>query len=356
MSGFDNETVYANNWDFRGVQPVLPQVSSSGQLPIGTGGSPAILVGSLTSPNGTLTIGYSSPNITLDLSGGTIAIDSIAVDTTTGAGTNPVVPTAAGLLTMTGGQYPTGTFGTRVITINSSAANSLTVEAQISSAVASTSITNNGLSHFDSADFTVDANGFVSAATTGFIKTLTGDSGGARSPTANNINILGGTSSAGTTPVAVAGASSTLTVNIQKSQAIASTDATKIGLSSFSSSNFAVDSNGFVTIIGGGFAWSDTSGTVTAAAENGYFITTTCTSTLPASPSEGDTVKYIVDTTNLLTITAAGSQKIRFGTTLSAAGGTAVNTQRGDSVVLVYRTSGTTWFCEANPVGAWNIT
>lgn len=65
MSGFDNETMYANNYDFRGVQPVIPQVTTAGQLPIGTGASPAIEVGSLTSPDGSITIGYSAPNITL---------------------------------------------------------------------------------------------------------------------------------------------------------------------------------------------------------------------------------------------------------------------------------------------------
>lgn len=80
MSGFDNETVYANNWDFRGVQPVLPQVTLSGQLPIGTGGSPAILVGNLTSPLGTVIIGYSSPNITLDLAGGAVAVEHLTAD------------------------------------------------------------------------------------------------------------------------------------------------------------------------------------------------------------------------------------------------------------------------------------
>ena len=40
MSGFDNETVYANNWDFRGVQPVLPQVTVAGQLPVGIAKQP----------------------------------------------------------------------------------------------------------------------------------------------------------------------------------------------------------------------------------------------------------------------------------------------------------------------------
>lgn len=69
MSGFDNETMYANNYDFRGVQPVVPQVTTAGQLPIGTGASPAIEVGSLTSPDGSIDIGYSSPNITLQADG-----------------------------------------------------------------------------------------------------------------------------------------------------------------------------------------------------------------------------------------------------------------------------------------------
>lgn len=69
MSGFDNETMYANNYDFRGVQPVVAQVTTAGQLPIGTGASPAIEVGSLTSPDGSIDIGYSSPNITLQADG-----------------------------------------------------------------------------------------------------------------------------------------------------------------------------------------------------------------------------------------------------------------------------------------------
>lgn len=72
MSGFDNETMYANNYDFRGVQPVLPQATVAGVLPIGTGATPAILAGSITSPNSSVTIGYSSPNITI-VAGATVA-------------------------------------------------------------------------------------------------------------------------------------------------------------------------------------------------------------------------------------------------------------------------------------------
>jgi trimeric autotransporter adhesin len=199
--------VYADNVDFSGSAAPTPKVTTNGQLLIGSTAAPNILVGSLTSPMGTVTIGYSSPNITLDVTGLSNAIEKINVDTTTGAGTNPVLPTG-GVITMTGGIYATGTFGTRVVTINSAAANSLTVDVQISSAVASTNMNKNGVSHFDNTLFTVDANGFVSATTTGFVKTLTGNSGGAIAPVANNINTVG------TGSITIAGAGSTLTTQL----------------------------------------------------------------------------------------------------------------------------------------------
>lgn len=68
MSGFDNEVMNAINWDFRGAVPVQAQATMEGQLPIGTGASPAIEVGGLTSPDGSITIGYSNPDITLQSS------------------------------------------------------------------------------------------------------------------------------------------------------------------------------------------------------------------------------------------------------------------------------------------------
>jgi hypothetical protein len=83
-------------------------------------------------------------------------------------------------------------------------------------------------------------------------KTITGQSGGALSPTAGNWNIFGASTAAGTSPVTSSGAGSTLTLNVQKSQAIAATDATKIGLSNFNSAQFSVDANGFVSTSGTG--------------------------------------------------------------------------------------------------------
>ena len=105
----------------------------------------------------------------------------------------------------------------------------------------------------------------------------------------------------------------------------------------------------------GGFTWSDQAASFAAVAENGYFITAAATATLPASPVEGATISFIVDTTSNLTIQANTGQHIRIATKLSASGGTAVNTQQGDSVTLVYRLADTTWI-SLNGNGGFNVT
>lgn len=265
-SGYD--VFYGDNVDFSGQFPPAATIVTNGQLLIGSTAGRHIQVGALTSPLGSITIGYSNPNITIDSTGGQ-PTTKIGVDVATGAGTNPTLPTAAGLITFTGGQYAAGTFGTRVLTIVGDAANEVRVEAQISSAKAATTLTANGLSHFDS-------------------------------------------------------------------------------------TSFAVDANGFVTLSGGGFKWNDISGAFSPLKDNGYFVTGTATGTLPASPSQGDTIKFFVDhASQVLTITAAGTQIIRLGTLVSSAGGTAVSTAQGDSIELTYRASDTCWCSIAGFTGTW---
>lgn len=271
MSGFDNDVMFALNADF--TQADNQSVSESnglvtnGKLWIGStavnAGGTHINVGSITSPLGTLTIGYATPNITIDLAGGAAAVEKFAMQT----GTSPVVP-AAGIVTFNGSRV-----------------------------------------------------------------------------------------AAGTNPVRTNGTgATTMQLEVQISQAIAATDATKIGLSNFNSAHFSVDANGFVSSLGAGFPWTDVSGAVNAAVNNGYFVTGTCTSTLPSAPSQGDTIKYIVDhATQLLTIQASAGKVIRLGNTPSAAAGTAVSTLQGDSIELVYRSSDTTWLALSS-VGQWNIT
>jgi len=161
MSGFDNQTMFANNVDFTGNANVQPQVLLNGQLLIGSTLTPHIEVGTLTSPLGTIAIGYSKPNITLDVTGGTIAMEKIAVDASTSPGTNPVLPTSGGVITMTGNQVAAGTVGAHVIRTDSLAANTLTVEIQRSTSAATSTVADNGVAHFDSAQFLVDSNAFV---------------------------------------------------------------------------------------------------------------------------------------------------------------------------------------------------
>lgn len=505
------------------------------------------------------------------LLGGTEAIDSIGVDATSGGGTNPVLPTAAGLVTVNGARVAAGTNPIRSV---STAANVYQIQVQTSQAIAATDATKVGLANFDSAKFTVDANGFVSTSGTGVGNTITGDSGGALSPTSGNWNIFGSHG------INTSGAVSTLTVAINNAitlgdlSAIAAgsnalsattgdinvasgnlklpnTSATgpvgllKIGTTNFLSnlgtsnafgggaanltlttgsatnntafgnscftavttasqncafgngalntmqtggfncafginalnvqngtsqssafgnralsamttghdntavgstaltslltgdSNVAVGQNAgsaytssesnnicigrgvtgtvsesAVTRIGaaqtacfidgidgvnvgsvatvvtesgdklgtavitagtgitvtagantititattGGFTWNDVSGAFSPLKENGYFITGTATGTLPASPAQGDTIKFFVDhASQLLTIQAAGSQIIRMGSLVSSAGGTAVSTLQGDSCELVYRASNTCWCAISGFTGTWTI-
>jgi hypothetical protein len=377
---------------------------------------------------------------------GSAAIESFMVDAFTAPGTNPVLPNGSGIVTITGGQVAAGTTA-NVIRTNSLAVNTYTIQIQRSQAVAVSTIGDNGVSHFNSTFFTVDANGFVSLNGSSVGETITGNVGGALSPTLGNWNIFGISTAAGTTPVQTSGSVSTLTVQVQTSQAIASTDATKIGLSNFDSAAFQVDANGFVQLKGGGqatvafdiqantapgtnpvvptaaghvtvngavvanhsvvletrsraantynlevqyatsaastdgtksgvahfdsafftvdangfvsstataFTWNDVSGAFSALKNNGYFVTATATGTLPASPSQGDTIKFFVDSASqFLTIQASGSQLIRLGSLVSSAGGTAVSTLQGDSVELVYRASDTQWCAVCGFSGTW---
>lgn len=107
--------------------------------------------------------------LTISLVGGSTAIDSIEVDAHTAPGTDPVLPTSAGLITVTGAQVANGTTA-NVIRTDSIAANTYQIEVQRSAAVVSSNAPSNGVSHFNSAHFTVDGNGFVSSLTspTGF--------------------------------------------------------------------------------------------------------------------------------------------------------------------------------------------
>lgn len=182
----------------------------------------------------------------------------IAVDAFTGPGTNPVLPTGAGLVTFTGAQVVSGTVGANVIRTDSLAASSVTFEIQQAGSAAAQDTTLNGVAHFDSAHFTV-TNGFVQLAGGGTaIDQIAVD---ASTPPGTNPVVPDGTGQVTITGAQVATgtvganvirtnstAANTLAIEIQRTTTAAATDSTLNGVCHFDSASFSVDANGFVTL------------------------------------------------------------------------------------------------------------
>ena len=243
-------------------------------------------------------------------------------------------------------------------------------------------------------------NGTITGQVTGgttTAKTITGDIGGSLSPVAGNWFILGSATAPGSTPVQTSGSGNTLVTQIQRSQAIAAADLTKVGLSNFDSSSFAVAATGFVTLSatgagktitgdsGGslspssnnwnivGLSGSKTSGSgstltiksppfsqvggsATSTLNTGEFVTAAVTRTLPASAGliDGDLFMYVCTTSGALVIQAVSSQKIRLSSSITAAAGSITSTAIGDSITLRFNaTDG--FFYAVSAIGNWTI-
>ena len=254
-------TENANYWRFIGNGEWVLDSSSPGPLlhvdvPIGTSPIDPDATGTLnfTSNLGTIAItgtagGLGAQSINFDLAGGGIAFDQIAVQAVTAPGVTPVVPTGAGLLTVNGSAVAAHSVP---IETRSRAANTYNVEVQYSAANATTDATKSGIAHFNSTQFSVDGNGFVQLAGGGLAIDSIGTQTGTNPivPTvAGLVTINGAVVAAGTNPLRSNGTgANTMALEAQISQAIASTDATKIGLSNFDSALFSVDANGFVSL------------------------------------------------------------------------------------------------------------
>lgn len=237
--------------------------------------------------------------ITIALAGGGTGIDSIGTQT----GTNPIVSDGAGLVTINGAVVAAGTNPVRS---DGTGANTMALEVQISQAIAATDATKIGLSNYDSGSFAVDANGFVTLATTGALKTLTGDTGTA-TPVANNIQIAGGPG------ITTSAAGAVVTIN--------------------------------------SVVFTDTAA-ATLAVDNGYFATAAGTYDLPATAAQGELLIVVADTAGAVVLDAPALNFIRIGALISSSGGTATSTAIGDSLTLRYRLSSLTW--EATSViGTW---
>ncbi len=141
--------------------------------------------------------------------------------------------------------------------------NTITTQVQISQAIASTNSANVGLAAFNSADFSVDANGFVSilgSAATQSVDVDTSTPPGTDPVVPNGsgvITVTGGQVAAGSTANVIRTnslAANSYTIQIQRSSAQAVSTLGANGVAHFNSSQFTVDGNGYVALTGGGQA------------------------------------------------------------------------------------------------------
>lgn len=159
---------------------------------------------------------------------------------------------------MTGNQVAAGLIGANVIRTDSVAANTVTIEIQRSAAVSGPNVNANGVSHFNSSQFTVDSSGFVALAGGGLavdsiaVQATTAPGVSPVDPTsAGLITIDGAAVAAQTIPVQSRSiALNSLQVEVQRASASATTNTTQQGLASFDSSSFTVDANGWVEFSG----------------------------------------------------------------------------------------------------------
>jgi len=174
-------------------------------------------------------------------------------------GISPIVPTA-NAITLTGGAVAAGTNPVRTDGTGVSIGK---VEVQVTQALAATDITKVGLSNFNSTQFSVDANGFVSLAGGGGapIETITGNTGGPESPAAGNFNILG------TGSITVAGSANTETVQLTN----LTNHAVQVGAGTATLTQLAVGSNGQVLL--GATAADPAFGTLTSSDSSISFTT-----------------------------------------------------------------------------------
>lgn len=150
------------------------------------------------------------------------------------------------------------------------------------------------------------------------VETLTGNSGGAVPPTANNINIVGD----GAVTVTGTPGTSTLTISV------------------------ATDS----------FTWLDEAISFSATPQFGYFCTGVLTANLPATAglANGATIIIYVDSASVVTIQANAGQTIQVGSGQSSVAGTASSTAEGSVLTLAFRISDSEWHSISDQ-GTWSL-
>lgn len=287
--------------------------------------------------------------------GGSVA-ETFQVNAFTAPGTNPVVPTGAGLVTVSGTAVAASGIPVRTDSI---AANSYQIEVQRSSQQVASAAANAGLASFNANEFVVDANGWVSGlnglpASKFTVQAFTAPGTNPVVPSAGGfITISGTVVAAHAIPIQTDSlAANALNVELQISSAQAVSTATANGLCHFNSADFTVDAAGFVSSISGTAPWLDSAGGALVN-HTGYFATAAAVYTLPAGAVNGDSVEIADFAGGGVVVTAQGGDLIRISNTDSSVNGTATSTQIGDALRLIFRAAGQVWVCVPGAAGNW---
>lgn len=178
------------------------------------------------------------------------------VQSATGPGVDPVTPSVTGTVTVNGAVVAAHSVP---LETHTRALNTFNIEAQVASLVAPTPVNTNsvGLACFNTNQFDLDAtSGMVSikGGTGASVLTTTGDDAVAVGPSGTGtINIIGNTVANAThaKPVFVVNsAANTERIDVQLAIDSASSVANNAGIASFNSSDFDVDANGYVSLVG----------------------------------------------------------------------------------------------------------
>lgn len=361
MAGFDNDVVYGTNIDLSnslGGTGGNATLLTNGQMLIAStalnAGGTHVNVGVLTSPLATIAIGYSSPNITLDLIGGAKAIEHLTGDT--GGQLNPDASNNFNLLgsgsftTVGAGSTITGTL------------QGLTNHAVLVGA-GTTTITKVGptatvgqvlQSAGSSADPAFSTATYPSSTTVSQILYSSSTNVVAGLATANSATLV-------TTSAGVPVMSSTMT---NGQMIIGSTGATPVSGTITSTGGTITITPGAGTlnleVLTGGFTWTDVTGSTQAmSVENGYITDRSAgvVYTLPATAALGSEI-IVMGKLGLTTITPNANQQILMSSASGTVGvtGTAVGTNVGDCITLIATTGGSSTIWRAvSFVGNWTL-
>lgn len=302
------------------------------------------------------------PDLVLGPGSGTATVQ-FDIDSATGPGTDPALPTGAGAITISGDAVAAHSVP---IETHSRAANSFNVEVQVGSAVtgAPGDKTAAGIVQFDDTIFTVDADGYVTLVGGGMaIDSFTTDSSGPVGPDGGgNVDVTG------TSVFSDGSVANTLTLNVQATAntflvgAGAASTATELG--PLTNGQLIIGSTGVAPVLGS-LASADGSITITPgagtidlaiAAADDAILTITGDSGGALSPTAGN-INILGGSNGIDTSGAGSTLTLNFDVTeqpaiatsvatdsgtatpaanvLTVAGGTGVNTSGSGSTVTV---------------------